>query len=86
MPLLLDPLSRQTCRRLLISAALVLLWAKALSPHALWAGAAVLAGGCAMLAATLATFRREPFLAPTLNRWDEAAALLGLHYFARLLI
>jgi hypothetical protein len=31
-------------------------------------------------------FRREPLLGPSLNRWDEAMALLGVHFLARLLI
>jgi len=86
MPLSLDPASLQTCRRLLISVVLVMLWAKALSPQAVWAGVAMLAGGCAMISAAVATLCRERFLAPNLNRWDEATALIGLHCLARLLV
>jgi hypothetical protein len=43
-------------------------------------------GGVALIAATRALFRREPLLGPSLNRWDEAMALLGVHFLARLLI
>lgn len=82
----LDPLSRQTCRRLLFSLALAVLWAKVVSPQAIWAGVAALAGGFAIAAALIATLRREPFPGPRLNRWDEAAALLGVFCLARLLV
>jgi hypothetical protein len=81
----LDPLSMQTCRRLLVSVALVTIWAMALSPQAVWFGVATLSGGCATIAAALGLFHREPLLAPSLNRWDEATALLGMHFLARAL-
>jgi hypothetical protein len=55
------------------------------SPQAVWFGAATLSGGCATIAAALALVRREPPLAPSLNRWDEATALLGMHFLARAL-
>ena len=42
---MLDPLSLQTCRRLLVSVAFVALWAAALSPQAVWLGGATLSGG-----------------------------------------
>jgi hypothetical protein len=83
---MLDPLSLRTCRRLLVSVAFVALWAAALSPQAVWFGVATLSGGCATIAAAVALFRREPLLGPSLNRWDEAAALLGMHFLARALI
>jgi hypothetical protein len=82
----LDPLSLQACRRLLISIVLVTVWAIALSPQAVWFGVATLSGVCATIAAALAFFRREPLLGPSLNRWDEATVLLGMHFLARALI
>jgi hypothetical protein len=82
----LDPLSLQTCRRLLVCVVLMILWAMALSPQAVCFGVATLSGGVALIAAALALFRREPLLGPSLNRWDEAMALLGVHFLARLLI
>jgi hypothetical protein len=81
----LDPLSLQACRRLLVSVALVTVWAMALSPQAVWFGVATLSAGCATIAAAIALFRREPLLGPSLNRWDEATALLGMHFLARAL-
>jgi hypothetical protein len=36
----LDPLSLQTCRRLLVCVVLMILWAMALSPHAVCFGVA----------------------------------------------
>jgi hypothetical protein len=81
----LDAESAQTCRRLIACCALLPLWAAALSPHAVWSGVALLAGGCAMVAAAMALLRGERPFAPSLNRWDEAATLLALHALARLL-
>ena len=81
-----DPLSRLSFRRLLLSILLVLLWAKALNPHAVWLGIAMLSGGFALIASALAMLCREPMLGPSLNRWDEATALAGLHFLARALI
>lgn len=81
----LDPLSRQTCRRLLITFALLMVWARALSPQAVWFAVATMSGTCAVIAAGIALLRREPVMGPTLNRWDEAAALLGMHFLARVL-
>jgi hypothetical protein len=83
---MLDPLSRLTCHRLLISLLLLLLWAKALSPSAIWAEVALLSSACAAIIAVLAALGREPLFGPSLNRWDEAAALLGVHCLARLLM
>lgn len=80
-----DPLSRLCFRRLLLSILLVLLWAKALNPHAVWLGIAMLSGGFALIASALAMLCREPMLGPSLNRWDEATALAGLHFLARAL-
>jgi peptidoglycan biosynthesis protein MviN/MurJ (putative lipid II flippase) len=80
-----DPLSRLCFRRLLLSILFVLLWAKALNPHAVWLGIAMLSGGFALIASALAMLRREPMLGPSLNRWDEATALAGLHFLARAL-
>jgi peptidoglycan biosynthesis protein MviN/MurJ (putative lipid II flippase) len=74
------------CRRLLFSVALVTVWAMALSPQAVWLGVATLSGSCATIAAAIALFRREPLLGPSLNRWDEATALMGMHFLARALI
>jgi hypothetical protein len=82
----LDPLSLQTCRRLLVNLVLVLIWAAALSPQAVWLGVALLSGGGAAIAAAVARFRREPLLGPSLNRWDEATALAGVHFLARAMI
>jgi hypothetical protein len=82
----LDPLSLQTCRRLLVNLVLVLIWAAALSPQAVWLGVALLSGGGASIAAAVALFRREPLLGPSLNRWDEATALAGVHFLARAVI
>jgi hypothetical protein len=82
----LDPLSLQTCRRLLVSFVLVMVWAMALSPQAVWFGVATLSGTCAAIAAAVALFRHEPPLGPSLNRWDEATALVGMHFLARALI
>ena len=81
----LDPLSLKTCRRLLFSLALVLLWAKALNPHSVWIGVAMLSGGCALIASGFALLGRDPMLGASLNRWDEAAALAGVHFLARAL-
>ena len=85
MPRALDPLSLQTCRRLLVSVALTMFWARALSPQAGWFAVATLSGCCAVISAGIALLRREPVLGPTLNRWDEAAALVGVHFLGRLL-
>jgi hypothetical protein len=82
----LDPLSRHSCRRLLVSVVLVLLWAKALSPQAVWAGVAVFSGGFALVSTGLAMLRRDPLLGPSLNRWDEATVFAGMHFLARALI
>ncbi len=82
----LDSLSLQTCRRLLVSIVVLIVWARVLSPQAVWAGVAALSGGCALISAGLALVRREQFLGPTLSRWDETAALVGLHHLALLLI
>ncbi len=78
----LDPLSLQTCRRLLVSIVLVLLWAKALSPQQIWLGVGMLSAGCAVISAGVAMLCRERPFAPSLNRWDEAIALSGLHFLA----
>jgi peptidoglycan biosynthesis protein MviN/MurJ (putative lipid II flippase) len=85
MPRAFDPLSRLSFRRLLLSILLVLLWAKALNPQAVWLGIAMLSGGFAMIASGIAMLRREPMLGPSLNRWDEATALAGIHFLARAL-
>lgn len=82
----LDPSSLHTCRRLLLSVVLVLLWAKALSPQAVWAAVAMLSGGFALIATGIAVLRRDPLLGSSLNRWDEATALAGMHFLARALI
>jgi peptidoglycan biosynthesis protein MviN/MurJ (putative lipid II flippase) len=81
----LDPPSLHTCRRLVVSILLVLLWAKALSPQAVWLGIAMMSGAFAMVSSGLAMLRREPMLGPSLNRWDEATALAGMHFLARAL-
>jgi hypothetical protein len=81
----LDPLSRHSFRRLVFSVVLVLLWAKALSPQAVWLGIAMMSGGFAMVSSGLALLCREPLLGPSLNRWDEATALAGMHFLARAL-
>ena len=81
----LDPLSLQTCRRLLVTLVLLMLWARALSPQAVWFALATLSGTCAVIAAGIGLLRRERVMGPTLNRWDEAAALLGVHFLARAL-
>jgi hypothetical protein len=57
---MLDPLSRHRCRRPQVSVALVLLWAKALSLQAVWAGVAVFSGGFALVSTGLAMLRRDP--------------------------
>jgi hypothetical protein len=80
-----DPRSRLTFRRLLMSLLLVLLWAKAFNPHAVWLAIAMLSGGFALIASGIAMLCREPLLGPSLNRWDEATALAGLHFLARAL-
>jgi peptidoglycan biosynthesis protein MviN/MurJ (putative lipid II flippase) len=85
MPGAFDPLSRLSFRRLLLSILLVLLWAKALNPQAVWLGIAMLSGGFALIASGIAMLCREPLLGPNLNRWDEATALAGLHFLARAL-
>jgi hypothetical protein len=82
----LDPLSLQTCRRLVVTIAMVIVWASVLSPQAVWAAVAAISGGCALVSAGLALVRREQLLGPTLSRWDETAALVGLHHLALLLI
>jgi peptidoglycan biosynthesis protein MviN/MurJ (putative lipid II flippase) len=82
----LDPPSLNSCRRLVVSILLVLLWAKALSPQAIWLGIAMMSGGFAMVSSGLAILCREPMLGPSLNRWDEATALAGMHFLARALI
>ena len=79
----LDPLSLQTCRRLLVTVALMMLWARMLSPQGVWFGVATMSGACAVIAAGVALLCRERVMGPTLNRWDEATALLGLHLLAR---
>ncbi len=86
MQYLLDPMSRQTCRRLLISIVLLMLWAKLLSPQAVWVAVAALSGACAIISAGFALLHRDPPFGPSLNRWDEAVALVGMHSLARLLI
>jgi peptidoglycan biosynthesis protein MviN/MurJ (putative lipid II flippase) len=82
----LDPPSLHSCRRLVVSILLVLLWAKALSPQGVWLGIAMMSGGFAMVSSGLAILCREPMLGPSLNRWDEATALAGMHFLARALI
>jgi hypothetical protein len=82
----LDPPSQLACRRLLISVVLVLLWAKALSPQSVWLGVAMLSAGCALIASGVALLCREKPLGPSLNRWDEVAALIGMHFLARLMV
>jgi hypothetical protein len=81
----LDPLSRPSFRRLLLSILLVLLWAKVVSPQSAWLGVAMLSGGFALIASGVAVLCRDPMLGPSLNRWDEATALAGLHFLARAL-
>jgi hypothetical protein len=76
----------QACRRLLVSIAFVTVWAIAWGPPAVWFGVATLSGVCAPIAVALACFRREPPLGPSLNRWDAATALLGMHFLAKALI
>jgi hypothetical protein len=81
----LDPMSLNTCRRLALGVVLVLLWSNALSPQAIWLGIAMLSGGYAMIATGFAILCRDPLLGPSLNRWDEATALAGMHFLARAL-
>jgi hypothetical protein len=82
----LDPASLRSCRRLLVSMILVFLWAKAVSPHALWVGVAMLSGAFALIAGGVALLAREPVLGPSLNRWDEATALAAVYFLARALV
>jgi hypothetical protein len=81
-----DPLSQQTCRRLLVSLALLIFWAMVLSPQGFWVGVAVMSGVSASIAAIFALLRRERLLAPSLNYWDEAMAFVGVHCLTGLLI
>lgn len=85
MRLALDPPSMYTCRRVLLGIVLVLLWSKALTPQAIWLGIATLSGGYAIIATGFAVLCREPMLGPSLNRWDEATVLAGMHFLARAL-
>jgi len=71
----LDPASLLTCRRFLLTVALLMIWSATLAPQAVFAAMALLSSGCATLSALVALLRRERFSGPSLNRWDEAAAL-----------
>jgi hypothetical protein len=75
----IDPVSRFTLRRM-GAMLLMIFWLS------LWAGddapLAALALISAAVSAAIAVLARERFRADHLNRWDEAAAYLGLHYLA----
>ena len=81
----LDPPSLLTCRRFVLTVALLAVWSVALSPGRVFAAAALLSSGCAVVTALVALLRRERFWGPSLNRWDEAAALLAVQCVTRLL-
>ena len=81
----LDSASQLTCRRFLMTLALLTIWSAVLSPRAVFAGAALLSSGCAALTFVVALLSRERFCGPSLNRWDEPIAFSAVYFGARFL-
>lgn len=78
----LDTASRRTLHRLAIHLGAVVTMAVVLEPHVRAPFVATMTSVLAIGAVFLALLRREAIRSSSLNRWDEAMALLGVKHLA----
>ena len=83
---LLDPASRLTLRRFLVTLALFLVWAHVPTARSPALNMALMALLAATTEALLAVFSREIFRAPSLNRWDVAVAFVGVYCISKIVM
>jgi hypothetical protein len=83
---LLDPASRLTVKRFLCTLVLFLVWAQVPTARTAAVNMALMALFAAAIEAVLAVFSREMFRGPSLNRWDVAAAFVGVYCVSKIIL